>query len=230
MRAKASMTDFALLPAVEIETAATTDAAVVFLHGLGDDGHGWSDIVPALRLPPTLKIRFLFPHAPEIAVTLNGGYRMPAWYDLYDRDFKTRSDLSGVRTSRVHLEHLIARERHRGIASSRIVLGGFSQGGALSLYVGMRHSERLAGLIALSAYLIDPDSLDEAAPANRRTPMFIAHGTLDDVVRFEWGDASRVALEQAGWPVEWHAYPMGHSAVLEEVEAIGAFIARVLHA
>ena len=223
------MTDLALLPAVEIAPASTPDATVIFLHGLGDDGHGWSDMVPALRLPTTLSVRFLFPHAPEMPVTINGGYVMPAWYDLYDADFKARADLSGVRTSRSHVEHLIARERQRGIAASRIVLGGFSQGGAVALDAGLRHAERLAGLVALSTYLIDPASLaEEASAANKRTPIFLAHGTADEVVRFDWGDASRKLLESAGWPVEWHTYPMPHSAVVEELEAVGRFVARVL--
>jgi phospholipase/carboxylesterase len=223
------MTDFALLPAVEIETAPSPDAAVLFLHGLGDDGYGWSDMVPALKLPSTLRVRFLFPHAPEMPVTINGGYVMPAWYDIVDADFGSRADLSGMRTSRVHLEHLIARERHRGIHATRIVLGGFSQGGAVALYAGLRHHERVAGIAALSAYVVDPDNLAaEAASANRRTPIFMAHGTLDDVVRYAWGDRSRTLLEAGGWPVEWHAYPMPHSAVLEELEALGGFIARVL--
>ena len=223
------MTDPALLPAVEIAPASTPDATVIFLHGLGDDGHGWSDMVPALRLPATLSVRFLFPHAPEMPVTINGGYVMPAWYDLYDADFKARADLSGVRTSRSHVSHLIARERQRGIAASRIVLGGFSQGGAVALDAGLRHGERLAGLVALSTYLIDPASLaEEAAAANKRTPIFMAHGTADEVVRFDWGEASRKLLEGAGWPVEWHAYPMPHSAIVEELEAVGRFVARVL--
>lgn len=223
------MTDFALLPAVEIESARSPDAAVIFLHGLGDDGHGWSDMVPALRLPTTLEVRFLFPHAPEMAVTINGGYVMPSWYDLYDADFNARADLAGVRMSRSHVEHLIARERQRGIAASRIVLGGFSQGGAVALYAGLRHAERLAGLVALSAYLIDPDSLaEEAAAANRQTPLFMAHGTEDEVVRLDWGETSGKLLAAAGWPVEWHTYAMPHSAVLEEIEDIGRFIVRVL--
>ena len=223
------MTDFALLPAVEIETAPSPDSAVIFLHGLGDDGHGWSDMVPALRLPTPLKVRFLFPHAPEMAVTINGGYVMPAWYDLYDAEFAARADLAGVRMSRSHVEHLIARERQRGVAASRIVLGGFSQGGAVALYAGLRHAERLAGIVALSTYLIDPQSLaEEAAEANRRTPIFLAHGTDDEVVRYDWGEASSKLLADAGWPVEWHSYRMPHSAVLEEIEDIGRFIVRVL--
>jgi phospholipase/carboxylesterase len=223
------MTEFPLLPAVEIETASSPDAAVIFLHGLGDDGHGWSDMVPALGLPTALRARFLFPHAPEMPVTINGGYVMPAWYDLFDANFDTRADLNGMRTSREHVEHLIARELSRGIAASRIVVGGFSQGGAVALYAGLRHPARLAGIAALSAYLVDPQSLaQEAAQANKTTPIFMAHGTQDEVVRFQWGDASRQLLASAGWPVEWHSYPMPHSAVLDEIRDLGRFIARVL--
>jgi phospholipase/carboxylesterase len=223
------VTDFALLPAVEIETGASPDAAVIFLHGLGDDGHGWSDVVPALGLPAAMRVRFVFPHAPEIPVTINGGYEMPAWYDLFDADFRARADLAGVRTSRVRIDHLIARERKRGVAHQRIVLGGFSQGGAVALYTGLRHPVRLAGLAALSAYLIDGDSLaDEAAAANRDVPIFMAHGDGDEVVRYPWGEASRSALERDGWRVEWHHYPIGHAAVGEEIAAMGRFIARVL--
>ena len=223
------MTDFALLPAVEIETGPAPDAAVIFLHGLGDDGYGWSDVVPALGLPSGTRVRFVFPHAPERPVTINGGYRMPAWYDLCEADFNVRTDMGGVRTSRVHVDHLIARERKRGIAHQRIVLAGFSQGGAMALYAGLRHPVRLAGLVALSAYLIDPVSLPaEAAAANRDVPVFMAHGSEDDVVLYHWGEASRLALEQHGWSVAWHRYPMGHGAIAEEIAEAGRFIARVL--
>ena len=223
------MPEFPLLPAVTIETGPAPDAAVIFLHGLGDDGHGWSDMVPALGLPTALRVRFIFPHAPEMPVTINGGYVMPAWYDLVDADFKSRADLNGMRTSREHVEHLIARERERDIAASRIVFGGFSQGGAVALYAGLRHAERLAGIVALSAYLVDPESLaQEAASANKTTPIFMAHGTEDEVVRFEWGDSSRRLLEAAGWPVEWHGYRMPHSANQDEISDLGRFIARVL--
>ena len=223
------MTDFALLPSIEIETAPSPDAALIFLHGLGDDGHGWSDMVPALSLPASLALRCIFPHAPEMPVTINSGYVMPAWYDILDADFESRADLPGVRLSRTHVEHLIARERHRGIPASRIVLGGFSQGGAIALYAGLLHDERLAGIAALSTYLVDAQTtLQEATSANRSTPIFMAHGSADDVVRFEWGEASRKRLEAAGWPVEWHTYPMAHSAVLDEIQALGAFARRVL--
>jgi phospholipase/carboxylesterase len=225
------VTDFELLPAVEIETSAQPDAAVVFLHGLGDDGHGWSDVVPALRLPAVLRLRFVFPHAPEMPVTLNGGYVMPAWYDLYDADLDSRVDMAGMHATRERIERLIARERDRGIAAHRIVLGGFSQGGAVALYAALRHGERLAGVAALSAYLADAANLAaEAAPANGGLPVFMAHGTADDVVRYAWGESARRALEAAGWPVEWHAYPIGHGATVEEIEALGRFIARVLAA
>lgn len=217
------------LPAVEIATGAAPDASLIFLHGLGDTGHGWSDVVPALGLPASLAVRCVFPHAPEMPVTLNRGYVMPAWYDLYDGDFSARADLDGVRLSRQHAEALIARERTRGVASDRIVLGGFSQGGAVALYAGVRHAERLAGVVALSTYLIDADRLtQEAAPANRDVPIFMAHGTEDPVVRYAWGEGSAKTLQAHGWPVEWHSYRMPHSAVLEEIQALGAFIARVL--
>ncbi len=223
------MSEFALLPAVEIETAPQPDAAVLFLHGLGDDGHGWSDVVPALKLPGALRVRFVFPHAPEMPVTLNGGVEMPAWYDLYDADFHLRADLAGVRASHARIERMIARERERGIASRRIVLGGFSQGGAMALYTALRHPVRLAGVAALSAYLVDAGAVrEEASWANRDLPVFMAHGSEDEVVPCAWGEESRHVLAAGGWSVEWHRYAMQHSAVAEEIEALGRFVARVL--
>jgi phospholipase/carboxylesterase len=220
-----------LLPAIEIATGSTPDAAVLFLHGLGDSGHGWSDVVPALGVPSSLAVRFLFPHAPEIPVSINRGYVMPAWYDLFDADFNARADLEGVRVSQQHVEALVAREVSRGVAPERIVLGGFSQGGAIALYAGLRHAQRLGGIAALSTYLIAADRLaSEAAPANRATPIFMAHGSEDEVVRYAWGEASCRTLREQGWPVEWHSYRMPHSAVLEEIAALGRFIARVLGA
>ena len=218
-----------LLPAVEIQTAPKPDAAVIWLHGLGDDGHGWSEVVPALRLPPSLAVRLLFPHAPVMPVTINQGYPMRAWYDIRAADFNQRADLLGVRRSQAHVEALIAREGERGIASQRIVLAGFSQGGAIALYTGLRHGEPLAGIVALSAYVIDPEALAaEAQLANRKVPIFMAHGTHDPVVQFAWGERSRRLLEAAGYAVEWHAYPMEHSALPEEIDAIGAFLTRIL--
>src|SRR4030095_5274867 len=218
-----------LLPAIEIETAPNPDAAVIWLHGLGDDGHGWSAVGPGLQLPPTMAVRFLFPHAPTMPVTINNGYVMRAWYDINDAELHARADLTGVRRSQPQLEALIAREKARGVPDARIVLAGFSQGGAIALYTGLRHPERVAGIVALSTYLIDAPSLAaDAAPANRDVPIFMAHGTHDPVVRFAWAELSRKALEAAGWKVEWHAYPMEHSAVTEEIDAVGVFLRKVL--
>jgi len=224
------MTD-TLLPAIEIDTGPAPDAAVIWMHGLGDTGHGWSEVVPALRLPRGLAVRFLFPHAPKIPVTLNNGFVMPAWYDFHEGDLDSRADLPGVQRSQAQVEALIARERSRGLSSNRIVLAGFSQGGAIALYAGLRHAERLAAIVALSTYLIAPASVaTDASAANRDVPIFMAHGTQDPVVQFRWAEASRNALAAAGFRVEWHTYPMPHSAVPEEIVAIGAFLARVLAA
>ena len=217
--------------AVEIETGPKPTATVIWLHGLGDDGHGWSEVVPALGIPRPLAVRFLFPHAPVMPVTINNGYPMRAWYDIRENDFNNRADLEGVRRSQALVEAMIARETTRGIPARRVVLAGFSQGGAIALHAGLRHPERLAGIVALSAYLIAPASLaTEASDANRDIPIFMAHGTLDPVVQFRWAELSRQALVAAGYAVEWRTYPMPHSAVPEEIAAIGAFLGRVLAA
>jgi phospholipase/carboxylesterase len=218
-----------ILPAIEIETAQNPNAAVIWLHGLGDDGHGWSQVVPGLGLPPTMAARFVFPHAPKMPVAINNGFVMPAWYDIKESNLSERADLAGVRASQARLEALVAREKSRGVADARIVLAGFSQGGAIALYTGLRHPQRLAGIVALSSYLVDAASLaTEAAPANRDVPIFMGHGTHDPVVRIAWAEASRNVLMSAGYPVEWREYPMEHSAVMEEIAEIGAFLRRVL--
>jgi len=219
-----------LLPAIEIETAPAPDAAVIWLHGLGDDGRGWSEIVPALRLPPSLRVRFLFPHAPVMPVTINRGYPMRAWYDIRENDFNERADIQGVKKSQEQVEALIERETASGISARRIVLAGFSQGGAIALYAGLRHAERLAAIVALSTYVIAPAALPaEASPANRDVPIFMAHGTQDPVVQFRWAQASKDVLVAAGYNVEWHAYPMPHSAAPEEIDAISQFLVRTLN-
>jgi phospholipase/carboxylesterase len=218
-----------LLDAVEIETAPNPDASVIWMHGLGDDGNGWSQVVPALNLPPSAAIRFIFPHAPVIAVTINNGMRMRAWYDIRQANLNERADIDGVRRSQAHVEALVARETARGIAPRRVLLAGFSQGGAIALYTGVRHSERLGGLIGLSTYLIGADRvIDDASAANRDVPVFMAHGTRDPVVQFAWAERSRDALVAGGWPVEWHTYPIEHSAAIEEIVAVSAFIIKVL--
>jgi phospholipase/carboxylesterase len=218
-----------LLSAIEIETAPQPDAAVIWMHGLGDDGSGWSQVVPSLGLPKELSVRFIFPHAPVMAVTINNGMRMRAWYDIRQANLNERADLDGVRRSQAHVDALLAREASRGIAPRRTLLAGFSQGGAIALYAGLRFDARLAGIIALSAYLIGADQVDaQASSANRDVPIFMAHGTQDQVIALAWAEHSRDVLEAGGWPLEWRAYPMDHAAVAEELAAAGAFIQRVL--
>ncbi len=218
-----------LLDAIEIETAADPDAAVIFMHGLGDDGTGWSEIVPALKLSAAMAVRFVFPHAPVMPVTINNGMRMRAWYDIRQANLNDRADIDGVRRSQAHVEALVAREAARGVAARRVVLAGFSQGGAVALYAGVRHAERLAGVIGLSTYLIGAGQVVEAAaPANRDVPVFMAHGRYDPVVQLAWAEQSRDALRAGGWNVEWHVYPIEHSAVVDEIVAVGEFIYKVL--
>ena len=218
-----------LLEAITIETGANPDASVIWMHGLGDDGKGWSEVVPALNLPQSLAVRFIFPHAPVIAVTINNGMRMRAWYDIRQANLSERADLEGVRTSQAHVDALIAREVSRGIAARRVILAGFSQGGAIALYAGVRYAERLGGVIGLSTYLVGFDRVAaEASAANRDVPIFMAHGTLDGVVQLAWAERSRDALRAAGWDVEWHTYPIEHSAVIDEIVVAGKFIVKVL--
>src|SRR5215472_9460565 len=218
-----------LLPSIELETAPNPVASVIWLHGLGADGNDFVPIVPELGIPTSKPVRFIFPHAPVRAVTINNGFRMRAWYDISGADLTNRADLAGVRESQSLVEALVAHERARGVPASRIVLAGFSQGGAIALYTGLRHAERLAGIIALSTYLVAPDKLGaEGSEANRGLSIFMGHGTADPVVRPEWGEASRRALVALGYPVEWHSYGMPHSVCMEEVVAIGAWLRRVL--
>jgi phospholipase/carboxylesterase len=218
-----------LLPCVELETGPSPTAAVIWLHGLGADGNDFVPIVHEMSLPASPAVRFVFPHAPVRPVTLNNGFRMRAWYDLAAGDITNRADVAGVRESQAHIEALVAREEGRGIEARQIVLAGFSQGGVIALHTGLRHAERLAGIVALSTYLVLPDQLaEEGSAANRDVPIFMAHGTFDPMVRPEWGEAGRRALVAAGYRVEWHTYPMPHSVVWEEVAAISAFLARVL--
>jgi phospholipase/carboxylesterase len=217
------------LEGVELETAPNPTASVLWLHGLGADGNDFVPIVPELGLPGSVPTRFVFPHAPVRAVTINNGMRMRAWYDITGADLYNRADLAGVRQSQGQVEALIAREIARGMRAERIVVAGFSQGGAIALYTGLRHAERLAGIMALSTYLIAPDRLAaEASAASRTVPIFMAHGNADPVVRFEWGQASQAALAAAGYRVEWHSYRMQHAVCLEEIQAVGAWLTQVL--
>ena len=214
---------------VEIETGAAPRASVIWLHGLGADGHDFEPIVPELQLPATLPVRFVFPHAPVQAVTINGGARMRAWYDVYALEGVRREDETGVRASQARVEALIAREKARGVAPPRIVLAGFSQGGAIALQTGLRHGERLAGIMALSTYLPLASSVaKEASAANRDVPIFMAHGVYDDLIPLARAAASRDALVAAGYRVEWHEYPMQHSVCAEEIADVSRWLRPVL--
>lgn len=217
------------LATIELETRPNPDAAVIWMHGLGADGNDFVPIVGELDLPASLGIRFIFPHAPMRPVTINGGMVMRAWYDIVGSDLTNRGDEAGIRDSQVRVERLMAREIARGIAPRRLVLAGFSQGGVIALQAGLRHPERLAGIMALSTYLALPQALAaEAHAANRGIPVFMAHGTADPMIRLDWAEASREALRAHGYVPEWHAYPMQHAVCIEEVGDISAWLARVL--
>lgn len=218
-----------LLPAVEIDPKGPVRASVVWLHGLGADGHDFAAIVPELALPEELGVRFVLPHAPSIPVTLNGGMVMPAWYDISEIDLQRRHDEKGVRRSAAQVAALLAREHERGVPWHRIVLAGFSQGGAVALFQGLRHPERLAGIVALSTYMVVAESLDqEASDGNRDVPILQAHGSLDPMVPIQRGEAARDELQKRGYPVEFHTYPIPHSVNLEEVQTVRSFLVRVL--
>lgn len=218
-----------MLETVEIVTAPNPTASVLWLHGLGADGHDFAPIVPDLVRAGERGLRFVFPHAPQRPVTLNGGYSMRAWYDLVSLDRHAREDEVGLRASFDAVTELLAREQERGIAPERVVIAGFSQGGALALYFGTRTRERLAGVAGLSCYLPLAARLEaDAAAANRATPIFLAHGNQDPVVAYRFGEESRNILLAAGYPVEWHAYPMPHTVAPAEIAAIAAWLRRVV--
>jgi len=212
--------------AVEIETGPSPRASVIWMHGLGADGHDFEPIVPELGMPATPAARFVFPHAPVQPVTINGGARMRAWYDVTGDG---RQDAAGIRASQARVEALIARERSRGIAPGAIVLAGFSQGGAMALHTGLRHPERLAGILALSTYLPLPDTLaQEASKANRNLPIFMAHGTQDPVIPLSWAARSRDHLTSLGYAPDWHEYPMPHSVCAQEIADVSGWLRIVL--
>lgn len=201
------------------------DAAVIWMHGLGADGYDFVPLVPELRLPARARVRFVFPHAEVRPVTINAGYAMRAWYDIRELTPEGRDDEPGFAAARARIEAYIARERAAGIASQRIVLAGFSQGGAVALHVGLRHAEPLAGIIALSCYLPLRARLGaELAAANRTTPVLMCHGREDVVVLPVFGEVSRDAMLAEGMPVDWRMYSMGHSLCHPEVRDISAWL------
>ena len=221
-----------LLETIEVETAPNPQASVIWLHGLGADGNDFVPVVEALGLDAAPAVRFVFPHAPMRPVTINNGHVMRAWYDVSFGDLEGKSrqaDERGVRESQGQVNALIERERQRGIEPAKIVLAGFSQGGAIALHTGLRYPDRLAGMMALSTYLPLADSLPrEAASANKATPIFMAHGLFDPVVPLVMGAGSMTFLTGLGYSIEWRQYPMQHSVCPQEIDDVGNWLARAL--
>ncbi|MCX7144455.1 MAG: alpha/beta hydrolase fold domain-containing protein [Proteobacteria bacterium] len=215
-----------LLETLEIETAPHPQASIIWMHGLGADGNDFAPLAGEIDLP--FGVRYIFPHAPPMPVSINGGYVMRAWYDISDAAIR-REDEAGVRASQRSVEALIAREKARGIAANRIVLAGCSEGGAIALHAGLRHAERLAGIMALSTYVPLADKLAaEASPANRDAPIFMAHGTHDPVISVARAKESHDLLLQLDYKIEWHEYRMEHSVCPQELADLGEWLRRVL--
>jgi len=204
---------------VEVETGSEPSASVIWLHGLGADGHDFEPIVPELRLPDTLPLRFVFPHAPVRPVTLNGGMAMRAWYDIISLDRNGPVDAAGINESSALLESLIAREEQRGINPGRIVLAGFSQGGAIAINTVLRAGRKFAGLMALSTWLALRETL-QADSVDASTPVFMAHGRFDPMIPMQYGRSAADALVDAGFDVDWHDYPMAHAVCPQEIDDI----------
>ena len=217
------------LQVIEAQTGENPVATILIMHGLGADGRDFVPIAEQLDLSSIGDVRFLFPSAPVMPVTINGGFEMPAWYDILGADLVKREDEAGLRQSQASIEALVAREKERGIPASRIVVAGFSQGCAMALMIGLRHTERLAGIVGLSGYLpLAATTAAERAAANHDTPIFLGHGTRDGVVVLARAEASRDALKALGHDVEWHAYPMEHSVCPQEITDLEQWLRRVL--
>jgi phospholipase/carboxylesterase len=213
------------LSTIEIQPTADHHYSIIWLHGLGADGHDFEDIAGQLHLNAAPHIRFIFPNAPIQPVTINGGMQMRAWYDILVMQLEREVDRNGIYQSASLIEQLIAREKDNGIASENILLAGFSQGGVIALHVGLRYPEKLAGMIALSSYLPTIDQLNtEASAANQATPIFMAHGIVDSIVDVEAGKAVYDQLHALGYPIQWHDYLMEHTLCVEEIEHLSTFI------
>lgn len=216
------------LETIIIETSQPIQQSVIWLHGLGADGHDFAPIVPELNMPNT---RFMFPHAPHQPITMNNGYEMRAWYDLYGLTLQTKQDEAGMRAMQQEIESLIEAEQAQGIPADKIVLAGFSQGGAMAFFTGLRYPKKLAGILALSTYVSLKEKLaDEAHQANKDTPIFMAHGSFDSIITLDTCLVSRRLLEDLNYQVEWREYPMPHSVCPEEIEDIARFLKQVFHA
>ncbi len=217
------------LETIEVQTGPDPTGAVIWMHGLGADGHDFEPMVPQLVHPGERALRFVFPNATVRPVTINGGYAMRAWYDIAGFDRHAAQDESGVRASDAAIRALIRRENERGIATERVAVAGFSQGGAMALFTGTRYPEKLAGIMGLSCYMLLASKFEaERAPANQSTPVFLAHGVYDPVVPPALGEETRRLLAAANYAVEWHSYPMPHSVCPEEVASIAAWLRKVL--
>lgn len=218
-----------MLDAIRLETGDKPTAAVIWMHGLGANGWDFAPIVKELDLTGCPSIRFIFPHAPKLPVTINDGYLMPAWYDVLSWDRGEQEDEAGLRESEAAIGKLIAQEIERGIPSDKIVLAGFSQGCAMTLQTGLRYPQKLAGMMCLSGYLpLASKVADERHPANQDTSIFMAHGKGDQVIKFDLAESGRDLLTQLGYKVEWNAYAMQHSVCMEEVADIAAWLRKVL--
>jgi phospholipase/carboxylesterase len=214
---------------IEIEPAAQAEKSIIWLHGLGADGNDFAPIVPELNLPKTLNVRFIFPNAPVMPVSINNGYKMPAWFDIYGVDLGSKIDATGIAKSVSTLGVLIAREIERGVATKNIVLGGFSQGAVIALIAGLTYPESLAGIIALSGFLpLAQETFANGSSANKHIPIFMAHGTEDPIVPINMGALSYEALKGAGYPASWHSYAMPHSVCGQEIHDITEFLLKVL--
>jgi phospholipase/carboxylesterase len=217
------------LDTIEMQTGPAPQASVIVLHGLGASGDDFVPVCEQLDLVDCGDMRYVLPNAPERPVTINGGYVMPAWYDILALDGRGAEDEAGLRASQALVVDLIEREVARGVAAERIVLAGFSQGCAMALLTGLRHPQRLAGLVGLSGYLpLAARTAAECHVANQRTPIFLAHGRFDPMIALPRAEASRDLLQALGYPVQWHEYPMEHSVCLPEIADLGAFVRRVL--
>lgn len=222
------MNDSNILETVNINPAKSASGSVIWLHGLGADGHDFTDIVPQLNLPDDLHLRFIFPHAPVRPVAINANMQMRAWFDVYSLENLDQEDEPGILDTQRAVTELIEQEVANGVDSNRIVLAGFSQGGAISLYTGLRYAKPLAGIIALSTYLPLAKKLSaEANEANKQTPILMAHGRYDPVLPIILGRKTYELLEDLGYPIEWHEYPMEHQVCLEEIKLIGKWLEHV---
>ena len=217
------------LTTLEIEPMGAARSSVIWMHGLGADAHDFEPIVPELKLPAELDIRFVFPNAPIRPVTVNGGMRMRAWYDVFSTDLPRRADPDGIYESERAIVALLEREKQRGVPAERIVLAGFSQGGAMALHTGLRYPDRLAGILALSCYLPLANNLNsERRPENQLTPIFMAHGDCDAVIPIRYGQQSAELLQRLGYRLEWQDYDMGHEVSWQEIRDVARWLGQVL--